>query len=177
MLENPGRRCLSDCLTNKTASFPHTTSQIHTNMNYKTLSCLLLAAALGVLSCNPTKSAQGGATPVPTATDPQMSAWNKNVDAYHEVMSSTFHPAENGDLKPLKTRAATLAERAETWAATALPTSLKGKGLEEKLALLAKGSRDIANQVAKQESDEALTKAITALHDVFHEVVEMGGGH
>ena len=101
-------------------------------MNYKTLSCLLLAAALGVLSCNPTKSAQGGATPVPAATDPQMSAWNKNVDAYHEVMS---------------------------------------------LALLAKGSRDIANQVAKQESDEALTKAITALHDVFHEVVEMGGGH
>lgn len=146
-------------------------------MKTKILSCLLLAVALGFFSCNPTKSAQRETTPAPAATDPQMGAWNQNVDAYHEVMSSTFHPAENGDLKPLKERAATLAERAETWATTALPASLKGKGLEEKLVLLAKGSRDIANQVASQRSDEELTKAITALHDVFHEVVEMGGGH
>ena len=146
-------------------------------MKNKILSCLLLAVALGIFSCSPTKSAQREAPLAPVATDPAISAWNKNVDAYHEVMSSTFHPAENGDLKPLKTRATTLAERAETWAATALPASLKGKGVEEKLGQLAKGSRDIANQVAGQASDEALTKAITALHDVFHEVVEMGGGH
>lgn len=126
-------------------------------------------------SCGQTQKAQQTTSSSAAASD--LAPWNTHVDAYHEVMSTTFHPAEEGDLQPLKTKAGMLAERGAAWANMTLPASLKGKGIEAKLQALATGSREIAELVQKNASDEALTKAITALHDVFHEVVEMGGGH
>ena len=140
----------------------------------RTVSLIMMIAG-SLFSCNQTKKMQQESNTA--AVHPDMAAWNTHVDSYHEVMSTTFHPAENGDLKPLRTRATTLAERGEAWAKAAIPAHLNGKGLEAKLQLLAKGSRDIADLVAANASDETLTTAITALHDVFHEVVEMGSGH
>ncbi|MFM8450926.1 MAG: hypothetical protein ACKOAY_12540 [Haliscomenobacter sp.] len=103
--------------------------------------------------------------------------WNKMVDAYHAVMSTSFHPAEEGDLAPLKKQASLLAQRATDWASIPLSPALEAKGAPQQLKKLVEGSQGIARLVAEGADDPTLTKAITDLHDVFHLLAEMGSGH
>ncbi len=132
---------------------------------------------LMVTSCDTTKKMQESSTASASASDALMVAWNKNLDGFHAIMSSTFHPAEEGNLAPLKTQAATMADRAAAWAKAELPAGMKGKGVEAILKNLADGSKNLADMVKSNASDQALTEAITKLHDVFHSVMEVGGGH
>lgn len=131
---------------------------------------------LFVAACDTTKKMQD-TTGTTTTSDPLMVAWNKNLDGFHAIMSSTFHPAEEGNLTPLKEKAAVMAENAATWAKAELPAGMKGKGVEAILKNLADGSKNLAGMVKSNASDQALTDAITKLHDVFHSVMEVGGGH
>ena len=53
----------------------------------------------------------------------------KELSAFHGVMSQTFHPAEEGDLKPIRERSGELVEKAKAWKASAIPadyTDVKG---------------------------------------------------
>lgn len=136
----------------------------------------LLAGLLTTVSCSQSRKAaqDTSAAPAPAA-NPEMAAWNKNVDAYHAIMSSTFHPAEEGNLEPLKSQAENLAARAADWAAAPVPMAMKGK-VEGPLRKLADDSKKIAEMVKNKASDQALTDAITKLHDVFHGLMEVGGG-
>ncbi|MBP9077109.1 MAG: hypothetical protein KBG02_09635 [Haliscomenobacter sp.] len=139
---------------------------------------IVVAASMLLLvsACDTTKKMQDTASTA-AASDPLMVAWNKNLDGFHSVMSSTFHPAEEGNLAPLKANAATMADKATAWAKAELPSGMKGKGVEAILKNLADGSKNLADMVKSNASDQALTDAITKLHDVFHSVMEVGGGH
>lgn len=97
-------------------------------------------------------------------------AWEAAKSAYHEVMSKTFHPAEEGNLAPLKSRYMELADKSAAWAALPLPADQQGKGLEAVLAQLAKESKALGRTV-RNGSDAEITTAITALHETFHQVV------
>ncbi len=94
------------------------------------------------------------------------------LDEYHEVMSKTFHPAEAGDLKPVYANAAELATKAEVLKKSAVPTKYQKDGVKESIELLEKESAALAKMVKKKKSEEELKKAIFALHDRFHEVME-----
>lgn len=94
------------------------------------------------------------------------------LDEYHEVMSKTFHPAEAGDLKPVYAHAAELATKAEVLKKSAVPTKYQKDGVKESIELLEKESAALAKMVKKNKSEEELKKAIFALHDRFHEVME-----
>lgn len=93
------------------------------------------------------------------------------LDEYHKVMSATFHPAENGDLKPLYQNAADLATKAKTLKLSAIPADYQKDGVANSIALLEKESIALAKLVAKKKSEEELKKGIFALHDRFHEVM------
>ncbi|MBK8044098.1 MAG: hypothetical protein IPK21_16450 [Haliscomenobacter sp.] len=92
---------------------------------------IVVAASMMLLvsACDTTKKMQDTASTA-AASDPLMVAWNKNLDGFHSVMSSTFHPAEEGNLAPLKANAATMADKATAWAKAELPSGMKGKGVE-----------------------------------------------
>ena len=94
------------------------------------------------------------------------------LDQYHEIMSKTFHPAESGDLKPIYSNAAELAKRAETLSKSEIPAKYQKEGVKESVALLEKESAALAKMVKKGKSEDELKKAIFALHDRFHEVME-----
>ena len=49
----------------------------------------------------------------------QEASW-KQMEDFHGVMSKTFHPAEEGNLKPLKENAATLVAKAKAWESGAI---------------------------------------------------------
>ncbi|MDP1816811.1 MAG: DJ-1/PfpI family protein [Leadbetterella sp.] len=94
------------------------------------------------------------------------------LDDYHTVMAKTFHPAEEGNLQPLLQNAVELAEKATTLQKSVIPSKYQKTGVKESISTLEKESKAIAKLVKKKASDEDLKKAIFALHDRFHEVME-----
>ena len=101
----------------------------------------------------------------------QKPTW-KALDDYHTVMSQTFHPSEEGNLKPIKERSGELAAKAKTLQKSEIPTAYQTPGVKETLVLLAKESKALDKIVRKKKSDAEITKTLTALHERFHEVME-----
>lgn len=96
----------------------------------------------------------------------------KELKDFHTVMSQTFHPAEEGNLKPLRERSEEMVKTAEAWNKSAIPADYKDvKGIQETLAKLVDGAKNIDKLVKSKATDDELKKAITALHDVFHTIV------
>lgn len=93
------------------------------------------------------------------------------LDNFHEIMSQTFHPAEEGNLKPTRSNAGELAKRAQKWLDSKPPLMYDVPSIKEILVKLNTESKALAELVSKNGSDEEVKKAITALHDRFHEIV------
>lgn len=93
------------------------------------------------------------------------------LKAYHATMSETFHPAESGDLSPIKARAAELSQKADALAASTPPAEWNKPEVLKGVKTLKANSKKLSDLVAKKGSDEAIKKALTALHETFHGVV------
>lgn len=93
------------------------------------------------------------------------------MHAFHEVMSTTFHPAEEGDLAPLKAKAGMLVDRAKAWQKSKVPAGYKPKETADTLKRLVKQCKEVQKAVKKGKSDAELTAAITKAHDIFHEIM------
>jgi hypothetical protein len=94
------------------------------------------------------------------------------LDAFHEVMSKTFHPAEEGKLEPIRTRSAEMVEKAIAWKNSTAPEGYDKNAVKENLSKLVKGAKEINKMVKKNASDKELKEELSELHDVFHEIVE-----
>jgi hypothetical protein len=96
----------------------------------------------------------------------------KELKDFHTVMSQTFHPAEEGNLKPIRERSAEMVKAAEAWKKSTIPADYKNvKDIQETLSKLVDGSKNLDKQVNAKASDAELKTSITALHDVFHTIV------
>jgi soluble cytochrome b562 len=96
----------------------------------------------------------------------------KEMHAFHGVMSSTFHPAEEGNLKPTRTNAKELAEKAKSWKNSKVPNGYNGKVVSPILDQLVKATADIEKAVKEKKTDAELKKMITKAHEIFHEIAE-----
>lgn len=90
---------------------------------------------------------------------------------FHEVMSATFHPAEEGNLAPIRSRSKEMYEKATALAKSDMPAEFNKPAILAAVKNLRSGSKSLNKMVKKQSSDADLTKSLTALHDVFHEIV------
>lgn len=94
------------------------------------------------------------------------------LKGYHSVMSTTFHPAEEGKLEPIKTRSAELAAAASAWLKSTPPAEFNKPAILAKLKLLDTESAALDALIkSKKASDAEITAALTKLHDRFHEIV------
>jgi hypothetical protein len=96
--------------------------------------------------------------------------WDQLMERYHNAMAGTFHPAEDGDLDPVRSMYEELSRSAEAWAAAPIPEKHAGKNFDESLATLVKEAQGIGEMVQNQAADEELTKALNSLHDTFHAI-------
>jgi hypothetical protein len=96
----------------------------------------------------------------------------KEMHDFHVIMAKTFHPAEEGNLQPVRDNAATLAASAKTWQKSTPPDGFKKEESKEILARLVAKCDELAAAVKAKASDEELTTLITEAHDIFHEVAE-----
>jgi hypothetical protein len=101
----------------------------------------------------------------------QKAKWQE-LDAFHDVMSKTFHPAEEGKLEPIRSRSAEMVEKAIAWKNSTAPEGYDKNAVKENLGKLVKGAKEIKKMVKKNASDKELKEKLSSLHDVFHEIVE-----
>jgi predicted outer membrane protein len=101
----------------------------------------------------------------------QQAEW-KQMDEFHAVMSKTFHPAEEGNLKPTKDNAATLTAKAKAWESAPIPKGYDAAVAKPILKKLVASCEAIEAGVKAKKSDKELTALITKAHDNFHEIKE-----
>ncbi|MEO5562298.1 MAG: hypothetical protein ABIR18_02660, partial [Chitinophagaceae bacterium] len=96
----------------------------------------------------------------------------KEMEDFHTVMGGTFHPAEEGKLEPIRTRSQEMVEKAAAWEKSTAPEGYNKKAVSNTLKKLVKGAKEIDKMVKANAPDQELVSKLTALHDVFHEIME-----
>lgn len=100
----------------------------------------------------------------------QKKPW-KEMDSFHTIMSKTFHPAENGDLKPTRDNVDELIQKAKTWQASEIPAGYNKKLIKPILDRLVTQTESIKTAIGEKKSDEELQAMISKAHDTFHEIM------
>lgn len=104
-----------------------------------------------------------------TASADESDRWNE-LSAFHDVMSATFHPMEEGDFKPIRTRAGEMAAKAKQWADSTPPKIYARPEIKKNVARLAQESKALAGLVAGNAGDAQIKESLSALHDRYHEI-------
>jgi hypothetical protein len=87
-------------------------------------------------------------------------AWPE-MKAFHDLMSATFHPAEEGNFAPLKAKVADLYRASKVWVASDVPAQYKTAETKEVLEKLMIQCHDIWAQVDAKASNAKLKTMIT----------------
>jgi len=97
-------------------------------------------------------------------------AWPQ-LKTFHSYMAATFHPAEEGNFGPLKSKADSLLIAAKLWQASPIPSNYKTEETHAALKKLVKQCESVNKAVIKKSPDEELKKEITEAHEIFHHIV------
>lgn len=93
------------------------------------------------------------------------------LKSFHTIMSQTFHPSEEGNLKPIKERSGEMVEKAEALQKSKIPADYNAEKIKPVIDKLVEGSKELQISIEKKEKDEVITKKLSALHDTFHDIV------
>ncbi|MGO4905204.1 hypothetical protein [Flavobacterium sp. W20_MBD1_R3] len=93
------------------------------------------------------------------------------IKELHEVMSQTFHPAEEGNLAPIKARSEEMMNKAAMLLKSDIPTEFRTDAILASAERLQLKSKALHKLVLSNGADAAIVKSITDLHDTFHEIV------
>jgi len=105
-----------------------------------------------------------------TTAQSKFDSWPQ-LKEFHTVMSQTFHPAEEGNLEPIKTRIGEMVEKASALKSSTIPAEFNNKNVVKAVSKLETNSKKLQKKIDAKASDEKIKKSITALHDVFHQIV------
>lgn len=90
---------------------------------------------------------------------------------FHSIMSRTFHPAEEGNLEPIKLRSEMLMQQALELTNKEIPKAFDTKEIKASIAKLQAKTKQVHEQVTAKAADADITKSLTEAHDIFHEIV------
>jgi hypothetical protein len=90
---------------------------------------------------------------------------------FHTVMSATFHPAEKGDLDPIKQRSGELSDKANVLAKSTVPAQFDKPAIKVALIDLNTKSAQLNKIIIKKAKDAKINSALIAVHDSFHKIV------
>ncbi|MBK7233095.1 MAG: superoxide dismutase [Saprospiraceae bacterium] len=94
------------------------------------------------------------------------------IKTFHKSMSETFHPSEEGNLTPVRSRSNELLQNAIALSKSKIPTQFNNKGVQSAVKKLVDGSKALDKLVKNKASDKAITQSLSKLHDTFHLIVE-----
>ncbi len=93
------------------------------------------------------------------------------MKAFHEVISQTFHPAEEGNLEPIKSRSLELAQKAENVNLKEKPSEFRTKTILAATEKLQINCRALHKKIKLGATDKEITVLLNDIHDTFHEIV------
>lgn len=97
--------------------------------------------------------------------------WKEKND-FHKIMAQTFHPAEEGNFQPIRDRIDEMVTKAEAWKNSPIPAEIQDtKGMKKNLGKLVKMTKKLQKNIKAGVPDQVVLKQITALHDIFHNIV------
>ena len=101
----------------------------------------------------------------------KLASW-KEMEDFHAVMSISFHPAEEDNLKPVMENAEDLLNKAISWKQSKAPQGYNEATTSSVLMRLVKQCEILKVAVENKKSDAELKLLITEAHDIFHEIME-----
>ena len=99
-----------------------------------------------------------------------MEKWPE-LKAFHSIMSQTFHPSEEGNLQPIKERSKEMMEKAAQLADSKIPLEYKTDAIVKAVEQLKSDTKKLHKMIGNKASDKEITAALSALHDVVHQIV------
>ena len=93
------------------------------------------------------------------------------IKEFHTVIAQTFHPAEEGNLEPIKSRAEELSNKAAALLTSDIPAEYRTKAILVTIEKLKAKSSALQKMVAAKAPDAEITGALSEVHDIFHEIV------
>jgi len=93
------------------------------------------------------------------------------IKKFHTVISETFHPAEEGNLKPIKLRCLELSTMAAALLESDIPAEFRTKSILTAVEKLVVKSKIVHKLVSLKAPDEDIVQSLTELHDIFHDIV------
>lgn len=100
----------------------------------------------------------------------QNSEW-KEMDAFTALVGKTLHPAERGNLQPVKDSAAVLLAKAKRWQASVIPGDYKKEETKKSLQELLDECIAIKKAVDEKVADNKLKQLVMSAHDTFHHII------
>ena len=94
----------------------------------------------------------------------------------HTVMAATFHPAEEGNLQPIKTRSEELMNKSAALLKSDVPADFRTNAILNSAEKLQLKTKAVHKLVTNKASDAEITKALTDAHNTFHEIVGLCTG-
>ena len=94
-----------------------------------------------------------------------------SLKEFHEVMSQTFHPAEEGNFAPIKARSEEMMSKAAMLLKTEIPQEFRTNSILASAERLQLKSKALHKLVLSNAPDAAILKSSTDLHETFHEIV------
>lgn len=94
-----------------------------------------------------------------------------SLKTFHSVMSETFHPAEEGNLNPIKTRSNEMVSKATALKSAERPTMYNTPSITASLETLIAATQKVNKLVKTKADDKSITEALTKAHDAFHTIV------
>jgi Skp family chaperone for outer membrane proteins len=93
------------------------------------------------------------------------------IKNFHEVISQTFHPSEEGNLKPIKERSGEMVAKANALSSETIPGEFKNEKILASIEKLKEKSTSVDKLVKEKGSDADITKSLVEVHDEFHNIV------
>lgn len=97
------------------------------------------------------------------------SKWTQ-LHEYHELLSKTFHPAENGNFTAIKNSHDYLVQKSEALDIATMPADLKTPIVVENVAVLKKLTKKLSELITNKAPDVEILRTFQNVHDVFHKI-------
>ncbi len=92
------------------------------------------------------------------------------IKSFHEVMSQTYHPSEEGNLNPIKTRIDEMVKNAAALQ-TNTPKEFNTPEIIASVKKIYSDSVALQKLISEKAGDETITTALKDLHDEFHKII------
>ncbi|HEX2608742.1 MAG TPA: hypothetical protein VHK91_15270 [Flavisolibacter sp.] len=95
----------------------------------------------------------------------------KEMESFHNMVTSIFQSAEENDLNPLKESARHLVLKARQWQKAIVPPRYTGRHIKQTLLQISQLCESIDRAVKQGRSEEVLLGLLENLHNTYHKIV------